>query len=130
LPWSLSIAHTPRAVLVALGRTPGVRVGVDLVEPVTLPRGFAEVWFTAAERRLLRDAQPSVAATLWAIKEAVYKAAGAGRPFAPRAIEVLPQQPCGFVSRPACALAVWRTPQGETAVVAHTLNHCVGGEEP
>jgi phosphopantetheinyl transferase (holo-ACP synthase) len=130
LPWSLSLAHTQRAVLVALGRMPGVRVGVDLVEPVVLPRGFSEVWFTAAERRSLREGEPGLAATLWAIKEAVYKAAGAERPFTPRTIEVLPHQRCGFVSRPVCTLAVWQTPQGETAVVAHTFNKCVGGKEP
>jgi phosphopantetheinyl transferase len=78
------------------------------------------VWFTSAERRWLGEGPPELAATLWAIKEAVYKAVGARRPFAPRAIEVLLHQRGGFVSRPACALAVWRTPQGETAVVAHT----------
>ncbi len=128
LPWSLSISHTKRAALVALGRTPGVRVGVDLVEPVALSRGFAEVWFTAAERRSLREGQLGLAAMFWAIKEAVYKATGGERPFAPRAIEVVPHRSRGFVSRPPCVLDVWRTPQGETAVVAHTFHNCVRGD--
>jgi phosphopantetheinyl transferase len=128
LPWSLSIAHTDGAVLVALGRTPGVRVGVDLVEPVVLPRGFGELWLTTAERRWLGDSQPGLVATLWAIKEAVYKAAGGGRPFTPQTIEVLPHPPGGFVSRPACELAVWQTPHGETAVVAHTRSTPVSKE--
>ncbi len=129
LPWSLSIAHTQQGVLVALGRTPGVRVGVDLVEPAVLSPGFAEVWFTMAERRWLRDGPPGLAATLWAIKEAVYKAVGASRPFTPRAIEVALHPRRGFVSRPASVLAVWQTPQGETAVVAHTFNNRVAGDQ-
>ena len=126
LPWSISIAHTQRGVLVAAGRTPGVRVGVDLVEPAAMPRGFADFWFTAAERRWLRDARPEPVATLWAIKEAVYKTIAGERPFAPRAIEVLPHERRGFVSRPACMLSVWRTPQGQTAVIAYTFKNCQG----
>jgi hypothetical protein len=125
LPWSLSIAHSERGVLVALGRTPAVQVGVDLAEPVALSRGFADVWFTPAERRLVGGGPADLAVTLWAIKEAVYKAVGDAWPFTPRAIEVLPREPGRFVSRPACSLAVWRTPQGETAVVAHRFNHRV-----
>ena len=122
-PWPLSIAHSDRAVLVALACEPDACVGVDLVEPTRLGRGFAELWFTAAERRHLQDGRPGLAAQLWAIKEAVYKAAGNGRPFAPRSIEVLPRPGGGFVSRPACSLAIWQTPQGETAVIAIRQNN-------
>ncbi len=127
--WSLSIAHTDRAVLVALACEPGMTVGVDIVGPAKFGRGFAEMWFTAAERRTVQVAGSELATQLWAVKEAVYKAAGNGRPFAPRAIEVLPNPVGGFECRPECTLSVWQTAQGETAAIAHRYCNLVAGEQ-
>lgn len=128
MPWSLSIAHTENSILVALAPAADMSVGVDLVEPAVPGRGFVELWFTDAERRQLKNSEPGLALTFWAIKEAVYKAAGNGQPFAPRAIEVLPWLD-GFVCQPACHLTVWQTPQGQTAAIAYMHKTCRAGEK-
>lgn len=123
LDWRLSIAHSGRSLLVALAESGPVGVGVDLLEPVSCGPGFAEVWFTPLERRLLDD--PRLWPMAWAIKEAAYKAANRGEPFRPRAFEVLPASDGGFTCalcdrRPSTLrhLAVWRTPADETATLA------------
>jgi phosphopantetheinyl transferase len=91
LHWSLSIAHTNRGVLAALSTLPGIVLGVDLIEPSDYGAGFSKVWFTPAERRWLASAESSLVhamhASIWAIKEAIYKAINAGEPFDPRLIE-------------------------------------------
>ena len=109
----------------ALGCGAGVWVGVDLVRPAPCGRGFTEFWFTPAERRWLRCAPPGAAATAWAVKEAVYKAANCGEQFQPRRLEVFPGPAGGYVCRaPGAAhgrlyrVCAWRTPQAETAVLA------------
>ncbi len=128
LSWSLSISHTERGVLVGLAVGGLASVGVDLVEPAVYGDGFADVWFTPREKRWVGTAtDPYATATVWAIKEAVYKAVNRGESFAPRRIEVLPDaSPGGFrasiVGRPRRIYTpqIWRTPQGEIAVaVAH-----------
>ncbi len=88
MKWSLSIAHTRRGALAALGCLPGVSLGIDLVEPRQYGSGFADVWFTPAERRWLPAAGSRGQAILWAIKEAAYKAVNAGESFDPRLIEI------------------------------------------
>lgn len=122
LPWSLSITHTRRAVLVGLSCIPGISIGLDLVDPQPCGRGFAETWFTPGERAALRRGSPTDMATLWAAKEAVYKAAGRNAPFDPRAIEVdLPNgtaQLRGRCSVRECTVAAWRTVDEEIAVAA------------
>lgn len=88
-PWSLSIAHSDQSVLVAFSDTPGLSVGADLTPTRAEGQGFLETWMTAAERAWLRDRdEPRLASTLWAIKEAVYKASNANEPFTPRRVEV------------------------------------------
>jgi phosphopantetheinyl transferase len=86
----LSISHSDESVLVALCGRPGIRVGVDLVSMRSLRPGFLRMWFTAGEQAWLRRAGRDQAPVLWAIKEAVYKAANEGEPFKPRRVEVLP----------------------------------------
>lgn len=92
--WSLSIAHSDRSVLVAMALTPGYHVGVDLVPLRPLGDGFAALWLTSREQAQVRRggsrAEPHLAATLWAMKEAFYKATNTGERFAPRRIEALP----------------------------------------
>ena len=84
LPWSLSISHSDDAVLVAVSTRPGTNVGVDLVPMRALGRGFAATWFTAHERAWCGDGEdPWRASAIWAVKEALYKAAGGGDPFVP-----------------------------------------------
>jgi phosphopantetheinyl transferase len=90
LGWPLSIAHTARGVLVALGREPGVALGVDLVSPVESREGLN--WtFTAAERRWLAEDRGRRVEQLWAAKEALYKACQQGEGIAPARIEVVPE---------------------------------------
>ena len=128
LKWSLSIAHTSRGVLIGLSRVPGISLGVDLVEPGIYGPGFADAWFTPAERRWLARSGPAWQAVLWAIKEAVYKAANDGEPFDPRSIETVPIQnnayACTFRRDEvtlSCHVAVWQTPKLEFAVFAWGL---------
>jgi hypothetical protein len=126
MPWSLSISHTERAVLAVLAVASGISVGADLVEPECYGRGFAELWFTPAERDYLRsDGDRGLAAALWAAKEAVFKATSRGEPFRPQSLEILADRQRGFVCRPAgsgakfsCNLMVWRTPQRGIAAIA------------
>jgi len=125
LPVSLSISHTDGAVLVALACEAGVSVGADLVDRAELGAGFARMWFTPAERRWLEsEGDPELAATIWAIKEAVYKAVNRGEAFRPRSVEVLPAGQDGRILATYPGRGgrvqdphVWRTPQDEIAVV-------------
>lgn len=93
--WSLSIAHSEDLVLVALSTHPRVSVGVDVVAVQSWTNSSLEMWFTTAERRWIETgaARPS---TLWAIKEASYKAVNQGEPFVPRKIEVRPEPDGGY----------------------------------
>lgn len=90
-PLSLSIAHSDRAVLVAIGDAGATSVGVDLVARDAVGEHLA--WtFTPAERQWLAAASsPNYAAgELWARKEAIYKACQRGEGFQPAAIESIP----------------------------------------
>jgi phosphopantetheinyl transferase len=122
VPWSLSIAHTGRGVLVAIADQGSISVGVDLVEPARLGRGFMAQWFTAAERRWLQPGDR--AATAWGVKEAVYKAANRGEAFRPQSMEVFPSADGSFVCRSAATgkvvrdVWIWKTRHAETAVLA------------
>jgi phosphopantetheinyl transferase len=126
LDGALSIAHTRRGVLVALGGRADISLGVDLVEPGRLGPGFADVWFTPAERRRwLADGDSRRPAIIWAIKEAVYKALNRGEAFEPRRIEVISLGPGAAVGvihhrsgSDACQLVLWQTSQQEIAALA------------
>ncbi|HYU53207.1 MAG TPA: 4'-phosphopantetheinyl transferase superfamily protein, partial [Gemmatimonadaceae bacterium] len=91
-PWSVSIAHSDRSLFVAFSATEGTTVGVDVVGVQHLNEDFMRTWLTAEERERLDRQKPErrmrSAVTLWAIKEAFYKAANAGEGFAPRSIAV------------------------------------------
>lgn len=117
LPWSLSIAHSGRAVLVGLSCVAGMSIGVDLAEAAPAGRGFAELWFS---RRECDSLAPGL---LWASKEAVYKAAGRDEPFDPRRIEIQPgaEAACTARFRPGdetFSCFTWPTPHGEIAALA------------
>ncbi len=109
MPWSLSISHTQRGVLVALSTAPSVAVGVDLAARQDVSAGFVRLWFTPAEQRWLAESTDAhAAATIWAAKEALFKACNRGEGFAPRMIEVLPGGRCSYqqISLPGC-LRFW-----------------------
>ena len=91
LDWTLSIAHSDRGLLVAIAPSNVWSVGVDLVVDVPSHESFSRTWFTPLEHRWLQDDPQSRARTLWAIKEAVYKAAHVGEAWDPRQIEVSPR---------------------------------------
>jgi len=101
-PWSLSLAHSDRSVLVGLSQNGGVAVGVD-VTPIQSPgAGFLELWYTPWELAWIwaqKNQAPRWAATLWAVKEAFYKAINVGERFAPRRIEVRVDPPDGYAIR-------------------------------
>jgi phosphopantetheinyl transferase (holo-ACP synthase) len=88
-PWNVSIAHTERSVLAALSFSAELSVGVDLTTVGAMSDGFRGLWLTAAERRWCDGgSDPHLASTLWAVKEAMYKAVNRGESFAPAAVEV------------------------------------------
>jgi phosphopantetheinyl transferase len=87
-PLSLSISHSTRGVLVALATRPGLTIGVDLAIPGEVRPRSLRTWFTAGERDRFDRADLFESATVWAIKEAVYKACHEGERFAPRQIDV------------------------------------------
>jgi phosphopantetheinyl transferase len=90
-PRSLSIAHSSRGVLVALGSRAEILVGADLAEQTPLSASFKRLWFTADERQWLCERSESFAANrLWAAKEALYKACNQGEGFDPRKISAVP----------------------------------------
>jgi len=101
-PWALSLAHSDRFVLVIFCEEPGAAVGVD-VAPIRPPgAGFLGFWFTPRERAWIRaraNQGPRRAATLWAVKEAFYKAVNAGERFAPGRIEVRVDRPGRYAVR-------------------------------
>jgi phosphopantetheinyl transferase len=95
LPWSLSISHTDRGVLVALAATEQASIGVDLTLDDRFSPRFAELWFTPAEQSWVREANSrKIGATIWAAKEALYKAVSDGESFAPREFEILADGQC------------------------------------
>jgi phosphopantetheinyl transferase (holo-ACP synthase) len=99
-PWAVSIAHSDQSVLVAVSRIPGMSVGVDVAPVQTWSDGFLEMWLTLGERQWLRSVGDlRLASTLWAIKEAVYKAVNIGEPFTPGRIEVCPRAGGGYTYR-------------------------------
>ena len=87
-PLSLSISHSTQGMLVAAATQPGVTIGVDLVIPSEVRPKSLQTWFTAGERDRFDTADVYESATVWAIKEAVYKACHDGESFAPRQIEI------------------------------------------
>lgn len=91
-PWNgaLSLAHQGDCVAAALLPDAKYGVGIDLVPDEPFGAGFADMWFTAAERAwaLAESDAPSLPASIWALKEAVYKAINHGESFQPQAIEI------------------------------------------
>lgn len=85
----LSLSHTQCGVLAACASDRLSSIGVDLTDlsdcrPEALCR-----WFTEAELAAIDTGSLVDAATQWAVKEAVYKAACCDEPFAPRRVEAV-----------------------------------------
>ena len=94
VPLSLSRAGDWTLLAAVVDAAPGVRLGVDIEDPLrTGFDGFEAVALTAAERRTLRDAPaellPAARARLWARKEAWLKMTGEGLTIAPSSLDVL-----------------------------------------
>lgn len=88
-PWSLSIAHTVDGVLVGLSTKSEQRIGVDLAQDFLADTQFQKSWFTQNERNWLCQ-RPQDAPTIWALKEAFFKAANTGESWTPKRVEVRP----------------------------------------
>ena len=93
---SLSIAHTSQGAMAALAAGERLTVGVDLVSldeiaGVSASGGFARLWFTPRERSWIAADCLRRTATLWGIKEAVYKACQKGQAWSPGDVEVWPR---------------------------------------
>ena len=89
---SLSIAHSERFILAALGDGAGSRVGADLTPIGAVTTESANLWFTEGERSWIARGgsgeRPRASAIVWAVKEAFYKATNDGERFTPLAVEV------------------------------------------
>ncbi|MAY80765.1 MAG: hypothetical protein CL930_08260, partial [Deltaproteobacteria bacterium] len=82
----ISISHrSGEAIAVA---TNTGRAGIDLELVEARDPSFAETWFRPSERQLC-SGDPRQESTVWAVKEAVLKALGAGMRLDPREVEVL-----------------------------------------
>lgn len=132
----VSIAHADLRVLVATA--PGAdALGVDLTPAVAFARPGSRWWLTAAERADLRlldpEAAAAQAATLWSVKEAVYKAWLAADPFRPLSIEVRVRHgrvvSCTALGRalPPAAIRTWRM-AGHCLAHVHAPGRRPGGE--
>jgi 4'-phosphopantetheinyl transferase len=92
VPLALSISHSHGYALCAVAANPTgeVRLGVDieLVEP--RPAGFAQEFFTPAEKATLEVAPPDLrdllTTAMWSVKEAILKATHLGLSTDPRRI--------------------------------------------
>jgi phosphopantetheinyl transferase len=84
----LSLSHSSRGAIGALSPDPITGLGVDLCEPGSMTPGLQRAWFSPAEHAWVAG-DAIRAATVWALKEAVYKAAANGAPWNPRHVEVV-----------------------------------------
>jgi 4'-phosphopantetheinyl transferase EntD len=97
LPWHLSLAHHSGIVWGAVSTDADLRVGIDVVPAEPIDLRADDLWFTPAELRWLRRSNDRLlGATLWSVKEAVYKATNRGEPFIPARIEVSQAAAGGF----------------------------------
>ena len=107
-------------MLVALAATDAAAIGVDLTPDDRFSPRVADLWFTPAEQSWYRAANsPSIGATIWSAKEALYKAISNGESFAPREFEILAEGQCLHRGRllTDCRLQSW-TVDGHLAVLA------------
>jgi phosphopantetheinyl transferase (holo-ACP synthase) len=101
---TLSIAHTSKGTIAALAASEQQLVGVDLVDLADVAalfakrrgRGFARLWFTPLERCWIAMDRTRRTATLWGIKEAIYKACQLGEGWKPRDVVVWPRAGGGY----------------------------------
>lgn len=123
----LSLSHSSRGAIAALVPDPSASVGVDVCEPNSITLGLQRAWFSLVEREWVAD-DATRAATVWALKEAVYKAAANGAPWNPRHVEVVArcgdQMECRFQDTivGSAQLRVWQL-DGHLAALA-----CPSGE--
>ena len=125
LPWSLSISHSDRSVLVGLAPSDDVTIGVDLTQEQAFSPSVAETWFTPAERAWYRQANSrQIGAYIWSAKEALYKALSDGESFAPLEFEVLADGQCRHRGELLCDCRVqsWMI-DGHLAVLAIVRNN-------
>lgn len=108
---SISISHSQRAVFVAVSDSG--KIGVDLVDMQDFAPHAMLPWFTTNERQNLETLSPRDIATVWAVKEAIYKAFNEGEPFAPKRIdvhlsngEVVDVHYCGRTLRNSCDIII------------------------
>lgn len=93
-PWAVSISHDGDWLYAAACLAPTARLGVDVADPRFVDRRRLAFWFTPAERRWCDLAvNPSAAAVVWCLKEALYKAENRGEPFVPRRLDVFDRLP-------------------------------------
>lgn len=85
--WHVSLSHRADKVLVAIATRP---LGCDLESITELPESFQAMWYTDQERDWLNSSPGTPSSTIWAVKEAAYKAVNRGEGFRPETFHVRP----------------------------------------
>ncbi|REK19518.1 MAG: hypothetical protein DWQ37_00145 [Planctomycetota bacterium] len=122
LDCGLSIAHTSRGVLVAVSRDVDLALGVDLVCRADASPGGLAWSLSTRERHWLATGPRNQRSgeQIWAMKEALYKAAQRGEGFSPAQIETVPGCPPTYPGTNAAdvqSLESWRV-DGHYAALA------------
>ncbi|WP_166828765.1 4'-phosphopantetheinyl transferase family protein [Thalassoroseus pseudoceratinae] len=124
-PWGLSIAYSPKSVLIGFTREPGFRIGVDLAEPLQLAAQSLVFWFGERERTAIQEGNCWRTAQIWAMKEAAYKSCHRGESFVPRRVEAVPisgqQWHVHYDSSPAVYIPHWRLEERDGLVLSTVL---------
>lgn len=122
----LSLSHSSRGAMAALVTDRRIPLGVDLCDHRSITPGLQRAWFSPVEQDWV-GGDALRAATIWAVKEAVYKAVASGAPWNPRQVEVLPrsagQLECRFQDTyvSSTQLRVWQLDGHVAALVCQSL---------
>ena len=122
--WQVSISHKENVAMILATQRQDIRIGCDLEYRQTLGEDFRALWFTSLEQQWLKSDSSLQSATLWAAKEAAYKALNEGEAFSPKRFEVEPigdhKFSCHYAKKQAvCLVAV--DPISITVVAIHII---------
>lgn len=128
LALNVSLSHTADGILAAVSGSPESRVGLDLTRLADVVPENLKPWLTPNERDAIVPNDSESIATIWAMKEAIYKAACFDEGFSPLRIEAIPCQSrraiettewqCRFFGRPIGRIAIktWKL-EGHVAAI-------------
>ena len=89
LPIAVSISHSESSVMAVVGDARTIQVGSDITSLDVNQVSSLRLWLTDAENKHWNQDDREALLSVWALKEAIYKASNNGDRFRPRRIEVL-----------------------------------------